>query len=399
MPEKTTYPLTSVKSRVALVKCESYDPTVVMSAVRRGVDLLGGIEKFAQNGEKIVLKPNLLRPRDPAENVTTHPSVVRAVAEILLEKGVAVSIGDSSPRGHHAKIFQVSGMQKITEELGLAIADFENGRQVSSPNSLRNKQFTIAEGIFQANGLFNIPKLKTHHLTRITAAQKNLYGCIPGILKPALHVALPAVDDFSRMLVDLNILLKPRLIILDAVEAMHGNGPSSGDCYPMKLLAFSTDPVAIDSVVCRLIHLNPEYVRTNYWGAELGLGKMNSEDIELLGDDPAAFDALDFKVQRQPELRFNQAWRYRKLKHLITIRPIIDADKCKKCGECVDQCPQTPKALAWPNNKNDKPPIFDYSKCIRCFCCQEVCPHKAIDAYVPFLRRVVDIGYSIIYKA
>ena len=93
------------------------------------------------------------------------------------------------------------------------------------------------------------------------------------------------------MLVDLSIFLKPRLTILDAIEAMEGNGPSSGNAYPLKLLAFSSDLVAIDSLVCRMMAIKPEYVRTNYWGAQAGLGKINLEEIEILGDGMDTFSA------------------------------------------------------------------------------------------------------------
>jgi Pyruvate/2-oxoacid:ferredoxin oxidoreductase delta subunit len=287
-------------------------------------------------------------------------------------------------------------MSAVAAELGLSVADFENGNLVSSPKSIRNKQFTIAKGVLQADGMFGLPKLKTHHLTRITAAMKNQFGCIPGILKPALHVALPDVDEFSKMLVDLNICLGTRLFILDAIEAMDGNGPTSGNTYRLGALAFSTDPVALDATVCRMINLEPSLVRTNYWGEAFGLGKMNSAEIEIVGDDLRTFSAPGFNVQRQPEPRFNQAWRYRRLKGLITNRPVIDAEKCKRCGECVDQCPQTPKALYW-DRKAGGPPKFDYRQCIRCFCCQEVCPFKAIDVQVPLARRIVDFGYSVLY--
>ncbi|HPC37102.1 MAG TPA: DUF362 domain-containing protein, partial [Candidatus Marinimicrobia bacterium] len=347
MTQNVSQPQSFEKSQVALIKCDNYEPATVAAAVRRGIDLLGGIEKFARAGEKIVLKPNLLSAHSPEENVTTHPAVIKAVAEILLERGVKVSIGDSATKGHLAKILQESGMQTVIDELDLTIADFENGQSVYSTDSIRNKKFTIARGLWEADGMFNVPKLKTHHLTRITACIKNLFGCVPGFLKPALHVALPALDDFCRMLVDLSILLKPRLTILDAIEAMEGNGPTSGNAYPLKLLAFSSDLVAIDSIVCHMIAIKPEYVRTNYWGAQAGLGKMNLEEIEILGDNLDTFSAPDFKVQRQPELRFNQAWQYRHLKGLVTNRPVIDAQKCKKCGECIDQCPQQPKALSW----------------------------------------------------
>jgi len=386
----------SGKSKVALVHCDSYEPATVAKAVIRGVDLLGGIAQFAKSGEQIVLKPNLLSAHTPGENVTTHPSLVRVVAELLMENGVKVAIGDSPPRGHFNKIFSVSGMQAVAAELDLAMADFENGRTVSSPKSIRNKQFTIAEGVLQADGMFGLPKLKTHHLTRITGAVKNQFGCIPGILKPALHVALPDVDEFSKMLVDLNICLPTRLHIMDAIRAMQGNGPTSGDPYDLHLLAFSADPVALDSTICRIIHLEPALVRSNYWGAEFGLGMMESDHIELIGDDLAGFNAPDFNVQRQPRIQFNTAWKYRHLKHFITNRPVIEAAKCQRCGECVDQCPQMPKALSW-DKKAGKIPEFDYSLCIRCFCCQEVCPHKAIGAYVPLVRRLVDKVYTLIY--
>ena len=399
MTQNVSQPQPLVKSQVALVRCDSYEPARVAAAIRRGIDLLGGIEKFAQSGERIVLKPNLLSAHPPEENVTTHPTVIKAIAEIMLENGVKVFIGDSATRGHLAKILRESGMQTVIDELNLPIADFENGKQVYSPDSVRNKKFTIARGVWESDGIFNVPKLKTHHLTRITAAIKNLFGCVPGFLKPALHVALPAVDDFCRMLVDLSIFLKPRLTILDAIEAMEGNGPSSGNAYPLKLLAFSSDLVAIDSLVCRMMAIKPEYVRTNYWGAQAGLGKINLEEIEILGDGLDTFSAPDFKVQRQPDLRFNQAWQYRHLKGLVTNRPVIDAQKCKKCGDCIDQCPQKPKALSWNGKMKTQPPQFDYKLCIRCFCCQEVCPHKAIDSYTPLLRRIVDKVYTNIYGA
>ena len=132
------------KSKVALVKCDSYEPTMVLNAIRRGIDLLGGIEKFAQSGERIVLKPNLLSAHPPEENVTTHPTVIKAIAEIMLENGVKVFIGDSATRGHLAKILRESGMQTVIDELNLPVADFENGKQVFSPDSVRNKKFTIA---------------------------------------------------------------------------------------------------------------------------------------------------------------------------------------------------------------------------------------------------------------
>ena len=96
---------------------------------------------------------------------------------------------------------------------------------VSHKEGLLIKRFTVAEEVWNANGLVSLPKLKTHGLTRMTGAVKNQFGCMPGLLKNQQHARLADPFDFATVLVDLNVSLKPRLCIMDAVMAMEGNGP------------------------------------------------------------------------------------------------------------------------------------------------------------------------------
>jgi len=389
----------SHQTTVALVRCSSYENNEVMRAVRRGIDLLGGVRQFARYNEKILLKPNLLNARRPELNVTTHPAVIRAVAQTLKDAGITVSIGDSPSRGRLDEIYRITGVRDLAAELNLTIADFDHGKTVSFPDGRQNKQFFIAEGVLAADGLINLPKLKTHHLTRLTAAVKNLYGCIPGLNKLEFHVRLPSVEEFSRLLVDLSAYLKPRLTILDAIEAMEGNGPSSGTTRKMNLIALSADPVALDSVVCHLVDLSPEMVRTNYYGEQFGLGVSDLSRIRLIGDAAEEFILPDFDVQRAPLMRFNLAWRYRFLKNFISPRPVIDDDQCRKCGDCVTQCPLQPKALRWSDEGKSQPPVYDYSTCIRCFCCQEVCPHSAIAVETPLVLKLIEFFYRVFTRS
>ena len=193
------------------------------------------------------------------------------------------------------------------------------------------------------------------------------------------------------MLVDLNLFLKSRFYVMDAVQAMEGNGPGNGKPYRLNLLMFSDDPVAIDSVACKILNIKPERVLTNLYGEEFGLGKMSLEDIEILGDDISNFYAHDFDVQRGPEIESNKAWKFRFLKNLISNKPVIDPDKCDRCGVCIEQCPVEPKALNWSDGVGRSIPRYDYKKCIRCFCCQEICPSGAIIIKFPILRRLIDL--------
>jgi uncharacterized protein (DUF362 family) len=72
-----------MSTEVSIVRCPDYDQKIIMSSVRRAVDLVGGIHAFVNSGERILLKPNLLKARPPDAAVTTHPEIVRAVIRLL----------------------------------------------------------------------------------------------------------------------------------------------------------------------------------------------------------------------------------------------------------------------------------------------------------------------------
>lgn len=380
-----------------LVRCTSYELSTVRTALRRALSYFGDIGNFVQAGEKILLKPNLLSAHRPAENVTTHPHIVQVLAELCLEHQAKVLIGDSSSRDPYQLVYERTGMTAIAKELPVELVEFGEEVSVSFPEGRQNKQFILARPVVEADGIINIPKLKTHHLTRFTAAVKNLFGCVPGMHKPEFHVRLPGVQEFSRMLVDLAKCLQPRLCVLDAVEAMEGNGPSSGESVPMQLIAISDDPVALDSVVCQLVGLKPEAIRTNYYGQEFKLGWMDPQHIDILGDNFSEFYLPDFQVERGLEMPYNLAWRYRFLKKYLTNRPVINSEFCKRCGDCIDQCPVNPKALGWGKDGKKMPPVYDYDRCIRCFCCQEICPHRAITVKTPIMRHFISWIYDKVW--
>src|SRR5512133_2317082 len=263
--------------------------------LKKGLELLGGAQQFAHPGEKILVKPNLLVGDPPAKCVSPYPSVFRAVLEQFKETGAQLSFGDSPAVGSTKFAARQAGLLPVAEELGVSVADFQNSRTVSFPDGNLIKQFTLANGVLEADGLISLSKMKSHALTRITGAIKNQFGCVPGVLKTEFHSSLPNATVFAKMLVDLNLLIKPRLYIMDGIIAMEGNGPRSGTPKPMNVILMSTDPVALDSTVCRLINLDETLVETIVYGEQFGLG---STRVEILGDPIERFYAPDFKVNR-----------------------------------------------------------------------------------------------------
>ena len=372
---------------VALVRCPSYEPQTVREAVDRGIELLGGIDRFATPGETILLKPNLLVARDPERAVTTHPSVFRAVARRFVDAGALVTYGDSPGFGRPSTVARRAGLASVAEELGVRLADFSRGRTISFPDGRLIKRFTIAEGVLIADGVVSLPKMKSHGLTRITGAIKNQYGCIPGPLKAEFHTRLPSVDLFSRMLVDLNRFLRPRLFVMDGIVAMEGNGPQGGTPRPMNVLLFSADPVAMDAAVCRIIGLDPKLVLPIVYGEELGLG---TSDPECVGDPIESFVVPNFDVnRRRSSTTGGPVWYQQLARRFVVPRPIVASRRCTKCGTCVEVCPVSPKAVAFEDGGRSRPPVHHYDRCIRCYCCQEMCPEGAIELDVPLLGRAI----------
>ena len=372
-------------ARVAVVRCESYDAGVVEAAVTRGLEILGGAGRFVRSGERIVLKPNLLVSTAPDKVTTTSARVFEAVGRELAAAGADLSWGDSPGIGSAESVARRAGILDVAAALGVPMADFATPRQVSFPEGGLIKQFTVAAGAIAADGIVTLPRMKTHALTRMTGAVKNQFGCIPGVLKSEFHARMPNVEMFSRMLVDLNRLLKPRLAVMDAIVAMEGNGPRSGDPRAVGVLLISDDLVAVDAVACRIMNLDPALVDTIVWGERLGLG--SASDIELVGDELPIIE--DFAVNRRAVSTTGGGFGNQIGRKTIVPRPHVIAERCTKCGTCVRVCPVEPKAVQFPGDDRALPPQHDYSRCIRCYCCQELCPERAIEVKTPLLGRLI----------
>ncbi|QCX33523.1 DUF362 domain-containing protein [Caloramator sp. E03] len=378
-------------SKVAVIRCDSYDYDKVKESIKRGIELIGTLESFVKEGERILLKPNMLTGEAPEKCVTTHPVVFKAVAQILREGGAVLSYGDSPALQTPEFAARKCGIEEVAKELDIKFADFNSGEEVTFKEGIQNKRFTIAKGVLECDGIISLPKLKTHGLTKLTGAVKNQFGCIPGKLKGEFHVKLPNVNDFAKMLIDLNKFLKPRLYIMDGIYAMEGNGPRGGTPKKMNVILISSDPVALDSVVCRMVNVNPEYVPTIKFGKEMGLGTYIENEIELVGDDLEQFIDNSFSVNRTPVTPFKPLnFIGGHLRNYIVPKPYIDINKCVKCGVCINICPVEPKAVNWDKNDRKKAPVHNYKKCIRCYCCQELCPESAISIKVPFIRRIIE---------
>ncbi len=367
-------------AKVSLIKCEDYIFENVLGAVRRAVDLIGGLGAFIRHGSNVLLKPNLLSARSPEEGVDTHPAVVKAIIRLVKEAGGKVSIGDS-PGGYGKNIDEVyekSGMKAIAGEEGIELVRFTSSKDVEG--------FPVSRHVLDADYIISIPKLKTHHITAITAAVKNVFGAVTGLSKAECHSRAPKEDDFARIISKVYSLVRPGMTILDAIVAMEGNGPAAGELRKTNFIMASTDGVALDSVVAKVIDLNPLEIATTKEAYKSGLGEADLSKIEIAGDDLDSFIMYDFKLPlttRTSILKLVPKLIINPIASMIRFRPFIEMDACKRCNLCKLSCP------ADAINIEDEKCRIDYRKCIRCLCCREVCPYGAIIIKGNLLTRLI----------
>jgi len=360
-----------MKSSVSIVKCRDYDEGKVLSALRQSIDLIGGIQTFVKEGSHVLLKPNLLFGKSPEKAVTTHPSILKGIIQIVREAGGVPSVGDSPSVGSLTWTAERAGIKAVADAMKCPLVEFSRPVLPSGGGGKRFKQLEIDRAVLEADVIINLPKLKTHSLTLLTLGVKNLFGCIPGPKKPLWHLkAGKDQETFARILVDIYEVIRPPLTLLDGIIGMEGNGPNSGRPIPIGLILASGDSLSLDQVVCDLLGISREFMLTNRVAFEQGLGR---DPIEVLGENVEALKVSNFQFPTLSRPNWNlPGFLSRTLKNALTSKPVIDDEVCESCNRCEEICP--PKALA----RRGENFVFDYGKCIRCLCCLEVCPEGAI---------------------
>ncbi len=358
------------KARVAIVKCDNYHPQNLKGAVYKLLELLD--IKLDLPRENILLNPNLLSAKGPDRAITTHPHLVRVVADMFCTNDTKVFVGDSpggADRGVK-RIWRNTGLLESMKSSKAYLFSFE-GHAVT-PVQHNGRQFMITEIRNRCDFVIGLPKLKTHVLTLMTGALKNCFGFIPGFRKSLYHKELPKPYEFSEMLVDLYAATKPDLFIMDAILAMEGDGPSSGNPKKLNLLLASTDAIALDTAAASIIGFDPMKIDYLKIAAQQGLGRAELEQIDIAGEDIISCKPAEFTLPSNTKLKLIPDFLIKMISPYVWAHPAIDYDKCINCHICRDSCPV--KAISEDGDKL----VYDYSKCIDCMCCHELCPNEAI---------------------
>jgi uncharacterized protein (DUF362 family) len=312
-----------------------------------------------KNGDRVLLKVNLLSPSEPSKAVTTHPAVVASVADAVIRAGGKPYIGDS-PSGLFTqrtleKAYATSGLKKVARDMGIELNYDTGARRIPVPNGIRLKKALICNYVLRADKTLALPKIKTHDFMVMTLATKIMFGAVPGLTKAKYHSMFPKKGSFADMLLDVLSVTAPDLFVMDGVVGMEGDGPENGKPVKLGVMLASTNALAMDIAVCKMLGIEPVTIPPLKRAKIRGMWP-SAEEYPLLQPSDVEFKGFELPSTARRKIKLSP----------------LPTEECTGCARCEEICPRGAVKVIGGKAK------VNYPLCIRCYCCHEVCPANAI---------------------
>jgi uncharacterized protein (DUF362 family) len=230
-------------------------PERVLALVREALSHLGGMAQFVKPGQTVLIKPNQTVFYAAEEGCTTDPLVVGALIRLAKEASAAkVQVGESSGDCFSTlECMKITGMAAVAEREGAELVDLGSddvpNRTVPIPGGEVIQQVPLPAPLLDADVIINVPKAKSHHIEPITGALKNWVGVVNQNWRQFNH----GDDDMVGRFMDIMGVSRPALCVVDALITGEGDGPIANLPRWCGCILASTDPVATDVSIARLL--------------------------------------------------------------------------------------------------------------------------------------------------
>ncbi len=272
------------KAGVFLARNQRYDGTLVRT-IRDGLIAVGLLPEVIR-GKRVLLKPNLVEPTRSSPQMTTHPAMILATAEVFRGWGATVAVGEGPGHVRDTEMALVeSGVAEALDSLKLPFSDLNYQEVAFRPNAgqaCKLTGFYFPQSVLEADLIVSLPKMKTHHWMGVTLSLKNMYGVIPGIKygwpKNVLHH-----HGIPQTVFDINASLPPTIAVVDGIVCMEGDGPIMGSAKPMGLVGIGLNPTAVDATLARIMGMEPRKIPYLALAANQ-LGPLDDRHIDQRGE-------------------------------------------------------------------------------------------------------------------
>jgi uncharacterized protein (DUF362 family) len=272
-----------MKHKVIIMRCAEYDPVKIAGIVKEGMQELGAVP----NG-KTMLKPNVVIAHPEIfPHAFTRPEFLDGVLTATKEAGKGItelSVGERSGITVATRYcFKNAGYPAVLKKHKVKARYFDEEKQVpvrlNSPHSLRD-EILVPKPVAECEFLINLPKFKAHPWSRMTLSLKNYIGIQDDRYRLVDHNTF-----LEHKIADLQEVIPPKFIAIDGIIAGQ-KMMLTPTPFPLGAIVMGINPCAVDTVGCHMVHCNPEDVKHLKFSAERGIGPINLDEIEVVGDFP-----------------------------------------------------------------------------------------------------------------
>ena len=247
----------------------------VGAAVRRSVELIGGLNLHGE--EHVVIKPNVCNAKNPYGMVNTDSRVMEAVVDLIRPKAGRITVVESDNiSGSAEKRFSESGLLVKLKELDVEFLNLSKDEY--EVHEVAGRMLRLPRTVLDADFFINLPKIKTCGHTLVTLSIKNLFGVLQRAKKNRLHSRLDEILPYLAK------AIRNDLIVVDGIVAMEGNGPVIGTPKELGVVVAGSNPFTVDATCARMMGFDPSQIGHIAGAHEEGLGEVNVDAIEVVGD-------------------------------------------------------------------------------------------------------------------
>lgn len=326
------------KVRIISSWCDDYSK--VEAVVFDMLEKLGGPQLF--NEKRVLVKVNLMLGADPEYGTNTHPSVVKAVIKYIRHQGGRADVAESSGAlGLTQACFEKSKMDEAVKNAQGGWVNIDAAQmKVYEIGGRRINRIVLPKCLEEYDLIISVAKLKTHPLTGMTGAVKNLMGLAPGAIKPWIHHHRARTPkNLAEALLDIYAAFTPAISITDAIICREAGGSTSGRVKRGNFICGSLDGLALDAWCTDVMGLHRESSPICTVAQSRDLGKISSDDWIVSGDGPKNPGEIPFvpsKLDKKANPIVGFA-AYFLRDHAV--RPVFPKEGCGDCDSCIDLCP------------------------------------------------------------